>query len=147
LNPRATGASNLDEFLADPAIWPLDEQDQDAELSRRAWAFARESPLRVCSLAMTKLRRYWSPGPNAAGFQNPALAAAGLVVELPVFALMALGLWRRRRDPRAWVLLAGPVLYFCAVHMIFASSMRYRIPGEVPALGLAAVGFLSLRRR
>src|SRR5262249_44629351 len=32
LNPKATGASNMDEFLADPAIWPLDEQNQDAEL-------------------------------------------------------------------------------------------------------------------
>jgi hypothetical protein len=37
-------------------------------------------------------------------------------------------------------LLAGPLLYFCAIHMVFASSMRYRIPGEMPALGLAAIG-------
>jgi 4-amino-4-deoxy-L-arabinose transferase-like glycosyltransferase len=140
LNPKATGASNMDEFLADPAIWPLDEQDQDAELSRRAWDFAREQPLRVLWLAAVKFGRYWSPWPNAEGFRNPVMAVASSVVELPVFILMAVGLWVRRRDGRAWVLLAGPVLYFCAVHMVFASSMRYRIPGEVPALTLAAIG-------
>jgi 4-amino-4-deoxy-L-arabinose transferase-like glycosyltransferase len=145
LNPRATGASDMDAFLADPAIWPLGEQDQDAELTRRAWAFARQNPSRVFWLARIKLGRYWSPWPNAEGFRAPALAVASAVVELPVFALMALGLWRRRRDPRAWVLLAGPILYFCALHLLFASSMRYRIPGEVPALGLVAVGVCAVR--
>ena len=43
LNLRASGASDMS-FLADPEIWPLDEQDQDAELTRRAVAFARENP-------------------------------------------------------------------------------------------------------
>jgi 4-amino-4-deoxy-L-arabinose transferase-like glycosyltransferase len=144
LNPKATGASNMDEFRADPAIWPLDEQDQDAELSRRAWDFAREQPLRVLWLAAVKFGRYWSPWPNAEGFRNPVLAVASSVVELPVFILMAMGLWVRRRDGRAWVLLAGPILYFCAVHLVFASSMRYRIPGEVPALSLAASGLAAV---
>ena len=47
LNPSATGASDMD-FLHDREIWPLDEQDQDAELTRRAIAFAtRESVSRV----------------------------------------------------------------------------------------------------
>jgi 4-amino-4-deoxy-L-arabinose transferase-like glycosyltransferase len=147
LNPRATGASDMPAFLADPAIWPLDEEDQDAELSRRAWAFARADPARVFSLAWIKLGRYWSPWPHAEGFRATALAVASAAVELPVFALMALGLWSRRRDPRAWVLLAGPILYFCALHLLFASSMRYRIPGEVPALGLAAVGVSVVSRR
>ena len=32
--------------------------------------------------------------------------------------------------------LARPLLYFAALHMVFASSMRYRIPGEMPALVL-----------
>ena len=45
--------------------------------------------------------------------------------------------------PRAWALLAGPLLYFCLLHLIFASSMRYRIPGEMPAMGLAAIGWMK----
>jgi 4-amino-4-deoxy-L-arabinose transferase-like glycosyltransferase len=145
LNPNATGASEMIPFLRDPEIWPLDEQDQDAELTRRALAFARENPGRVLGLAAVKLGRYWSPWPHAAGFRSLGLAVGSAVVEGPILVLMALGLWDRRRDPRAWVLLAGPLLYFAAVHAVFASSMRYRIPGEIPALGLAAVGWARLR--
>ncbi|MGP0070235.1 MAG: ArnT family glycosyltransferase [Isosphaeraceae bacterium] len=145
LNPRATGGSDMS-FLADPEIWPLDEQDQDAELTRLAVDFARDHPLRVLVLAVSKFGRYWSPWPNAQGFRSPILAVASTVVELPLFGLIAVGLWGRRRDARAWVILAGPLLYFCALHMVFASSMRYRIPGEMPGLGLAALGWARLAR-
>ncbi len=143
LNPRATGASDMS-FLSDPEIWPLDEQDQDAELTRRAFAFARENPGRTLALAASKLGRYWSPWPNADGFRSAIVAVGSAVVELPIFVLMAMGLWASRRDPRAWVLLAGPLLYFCALHMAFASSMRYRIPAEIPGLGLAAIGWARI---
>ncbi len=143
LNPRADGGSEMLPFLRDPEIWPLDEQDQDAELTRRAFDFAREHPGRVLGLAIAKLGRYWSPWPQAAGFRSWVLAVASGAVELPILGLIAIGLWDRRRDPRAWVLLAGPLLYFCALHTVFASSMRYRIPGEMPALGLAAIGWVS----
>jgi 4-amino-4-deoxy-L-arabinose transferase-like glycosyltransferase len=146
LNPRATGASDMS-FLSDHEIWPLDEQDQDAELTRRAVDFAREQPARVLSLALVKLGRYWSPWPNAVGIRSPALVLAGAVVELPLFGLVVLGAWDRRHDPRACALLAGPLLYFCVLHMVFASSMRYRIPGEMPALGLAAIGWTRVRER
>jgi 4-amino-4-deoxy-L-arabinose transferase-like glycosyltransferase len=145
LNPKATGASDMVAFLEDPEIWPLDEQDQDAVLTRRAVTFARENPARAIKLAVIKLARYWSPWPNAEGFRSRSLVVAGAVVEIPIFGLMALGAWDRRRDRRAWALLAGPLLYFCAIHLVFASSMRYRIPGEMPALGLAAMGWFKLR--
>jgi hypothetical protein len=143
LNPRATGASDMT-FVSDPEIWPLGEQDQDAELTRRAIAFARAEPMRVFSLAVVKLGRYWTPWPNADVLQNPVAVVAGTMVELPILGLIWVGAWDRRRDLRAWVLLAGPVLYFCALHLVFASSMRYRIPGEIPALGLAAIGWNKL---
>jgi len=143
LNTEATGASDM-AYLGNPDIWPLDEQGQDADLTRHAAAFAREQPWRVLELGVAKLGRYWSPWPNADGFSSPALAVISAVVELPIFALLALGAWDRRRDPRALVLLTGPVLYFCALHVVFASSMRYRIPAEIPALGLAAIGWRTL---
>ena len=74
LNPRATGASDMLPFLRDPEIWPLDEQDQDAELTRRAIAFARQEPGSVLGLAFLKFGRYWSPWPNAAGFRSWGVA-------------------------------------------------------------------------
>jgi hypothetical protein len=139
LNPAATGASNMD-FLADPEVWPLDELNQDRRLTRWALEFARDQPGRVVTLAIRKLGRYWSPWPNVdtAPFW-PASVASGVVM-VPLLGFMVLGLWDRRFDARAWVLLAGPILYFCVVHLVFASSMRYRIPGEFPAMGLAAAG-------
>jgi 4-amino-4-deoxy-L-arabinose transferase-like glycosyltransferase len=143
LNPRATGASDMS-FLADPDIWPLDEEDQDAELTRRAARFVRENPRRALELAIVKLGRFWSPWPNALGFRSWRAVIAGAAVELPILGLMAIGAWNRRRDLRAWVLGAGPVLYFSAVHLVFASSMRYRIPGEMPAMALAAYGCMAL---
>jgi hypothetical protein len=147
LNPTATGASDMDTFMASPEVWPLDEEQQDATLRRRALAFAREHPGRVLRLALVKLARYWSPWPNAATFRSPVVLLAGAAVELPIYALILLGAWDRRRDPRGLVLLAGPLLYFCALHMVFASSMRYRIPAEMPALVLAAIGLARLRAR
>jgi len=146
LNPSATGASDM-KFLEAPDIWPLDELDQDRELRRRALEFVQDQPGRALELARFKLARYWSPWPNAEGFRWPPLAVASTLVVVPLLALTALGLWHRSRDPRAWVLLAGPLCYFCILHMVFASSMRYRIPGELPAMGLAAVGVMTIARQ
>ncbi len=141
LNPDADGGSSMLGFLRDPTIWPLDEPDQDAELTHRALAFVRQYPGRALELALGKLGRYWSPWPRGGPWW---LAIACTLVEVPILATMALGLWDRRRDPRAWALLAGPILYFAALHMAFASSMRYRIPGELPALTLSAIGYARL---
>jgi hypothetical protein len=146
LNPGATGASDM-KFLESPEFWPLDELDQDQALTHRALEFVRQQPGRVLELALLKLGRYWSPWPNAEGFRSPLLAIFSTLVVVPPLALAAFGLWRSWSDPRAWVLLAGPLVYFCLLHMVFASSMRYRIPGELPAMGLAATGLLAIVRR
>jgi Dolichyl-phosphate-mannose-protein mannosyltransferase len=146
INPMATGKSDMS-FLSDPEIWPLDELDQDAELTRRASGFARTHPGRVGALAFIKLARYWSPWPNADNFRSPVLLIATAIVEIPVLGLIVLGAYRCRRELRTLVLLAGPVVYFCALHLAFASSMRYRVPGQMPALGLAAIGWITLIAR
>lgn len=147
LNPEATGASDMDPFMAAPDIWPLDEETQDAVLRDRALAFVRERPGRALELAAIKFARYWSPWPNAATFRSPVVALASALLTVPLYGLMLVGAWDRRRDLRALVVLAGPLVYFCALHMVFASSMRYRIPAEMPALVLAAIGFEAIRRR
>jgi 4-amino-4-deoxy-L-arabinose transferase-like glycosyltransferase len=144
LNPNATGASDMLGFLFETEVWPLDEEAQDALLRSRALAFVREQPGQALWLAMVKLGRFWSPWPNADTFQAWPVAVASALITLPQFALMAVGAWDRRRDPRAIVVLLGPLIYFMILHMIFASSMRYRIPAAVPALALAAIGLRRL---
>jgi 4-amino-4-deoxy-L-arabinose transferase-like glycosyltransferase len=139
LNPNATGASNM-KFRDEPEFRRLSELDQDAALTRRAIQFARTHPPRVLELAVIKLLRYWSPWPNAEEYHAPALAVVSTVVVVPFYLLFLAGVWHRRCDLRALVLLAGPLLYFCAVHLVFVSSVRYRVAGELPAMALAAMG-------
>ncbi len=143
LSPTATGASDM-RFREAPEIRSLGEIEQDQELTRRAIEFTRENPARTLQLGLIKLGRYWSPWPNASEFQSPLMAVASTVIVIPVYVLLLAGVWNRRRDPRALVLVAGPLIYFCAVHLVFVSSIRYRIPGEMIAAPLAGVGFRSL---
>jgi len=146
LNPRAAGDSEMS-FLSDPEFWPLGEEAQDDALRARALAFARDHPVAALRLAAVKAARFWSPWPNAAAFRRPALAALSALFTIPQFALIALGCWDRRRDPRALALLGLPLAYTSALHLIFVGSMRYRVPAAVPALGLAALGLRALLNR
>jgi len=139
LRPGATGASDM-AFLDAPDVRALGEREQDAELRDRAIRFARAHPGAALRLAAVKAGRYWSPRPNDASFRSPGLDLAAACVTLPLYGLILAGAWASRRDPRALILLAGPILYFAAIHMVFVSSVRYRIPGELPAMGLAAIG-------
>jgi 4-amino-4-deoxy-L-arabinose transferase-like glycosyltransferase len=140
LNPAATGGSDM-RFTEDPDLRTLDELKQDSVLRDRALDFARRQPLQAVRLAAIKIGRFWSPWPNAENLRFRPIALASALVTLPLFGLILLGFWACRGDLRALVLLAGPLLYFCVLHMVFVSSVRYRIPGLVPALGLAAIGF------
>jgi 4-amino-4-deoxy-L-arabinose transferase-like glycosyltransferase len=146
LNPGATGASDM-RFREQGDIRTLEELEQDATLTRRAVEFARENPGRVLELAVVKFGRYFSPWPNAEEIRSRWLAVASAAVVIPVYCLIIAGLWNRRRDVRATVLLAGPLFYFCAVHLVFVSSIRYRIPGEMVAATLAGMGFRSIEGR
>ena len=143
INPHATGASDMG-FLNDPEFWPLDEEAQDQLLSARAIAFARENPGRVARLAVVKAGRFWSPWPNAEAFASPWVALSSCLVVLPIFGLTAVGIWRSRHDNQALVLLGLPLLYTFALHLLFVSSMRYRIPVFVPAFGFTALACSNL---
>lgn len=145
LNPHATGASDMS-FLYEPDIRRLDETQMDDALRSRAWAFARAHTGEAIKLAVVKSARFWSPWPNADVLRSPLVACASALVTLPVYALVLIGAWDRRRDLRALVLLAGPLCYFWVLHMLFVGSIRYRIPGMIPALGLAAAGLARLAR-
>ncbi len=140
LHPGATGASDM-RFLDDPAIRSLAEPRQDAVLLARAVGFVRDRPAEALRLAAVKAGRFWSPWPNADALRSPVAAIGSAAVTLPLFALLIRGAWRLRRDARALVLLAGPLLGFAALHMAFVGSLRYRIAPSVPALGLAAAGW------
>jgi 4-amino-4-deoxy-L-arabinose transferase-like glycosyltransferase len=139
LRPDADGSSDM-RFLDVPAIRALDETTQDRTLRDQALDFARGHPGRAVELAAIKAARFWSPWPNADQFSSPRANLASAAAVIPLYLLLLAGAWDRRHDPRALVLLAGPLLYFAGLHMVFVSSIRYRIPAAVPAFGLAAAG-------
>ncbi len=140
INPEADGSSDM-RFVDASEVRSLGEVEQDQVFRDRSLAFAQAQPGRVAQLAGIKFARFWSPWPNADTLRNRWVALGSAAVTLPVFALIAVGVWDRRRDLRALALLGGPLLYFCGLHLVFVSSIRYRIPGLVPALGLAGFGW------
>ncbi len=138
ISPEADGSSAM-EFVDAPDVRALGEVEQDRTFRDRALAFARAASGAVVQLAAIKLGRFWSPWPNADTLRNRGVALASAVVTVPVFALIAVGVWDRRRDFRALALLAGPLLYFCGLHLVFVSSIRYRIPWPRPRAGSGGV--------
>lgn len=143
LGPDADGSSDMT-FLEAQEIRSLGEVEQDATLRRLAADFAREHPDRALGLAAVKVARFWSPWPNADELSAPGVGILSGVATIPVFALLAVGLWDRRKDPRSLVLLVGTLVYFCLLHAVFVSSIRYRLPGMVPAMGVVAAGVVRL---
>lgn len=141
-NPEnTTGDSDMAFFDRENLLSKMSEYEVDQEYRRRAWEFASSHPERVALLAAKKSLRYWNPFPNAVQFQSiPGLSLATLACYVCVFLPAVIGAWIHRRD---WLMLAmtiGPILYFAGLHMIFVSSVRYRLPAEYAVMVVSAAG-------
>ena len=147
---NSNGDSDMAFFDQENLMSKMSEYEMDREYRKRAWAFAFENPGRVAELAWKKTLRYWNPFPNADQFKSRrSLMVVSLVWYLVVFVPGVVGAWSLRRSPGVLAMTAGPILYFAALHLVFVSSVRYRLPGEYPMLILSAVGWevLLLRGR
>jgi hypothetical protein len=147
LNPQATGDSDMTFFERDALLNRMSEYEMDREYRRRAWEFAAAEPGRALQLAMIKALRYWSVVPNAPQFQKWWASLGLAVFTLPLYGLAIAGMVLHRRQWRRWLLAAGPILFFAAVHLLFVGSIRYRLPAEYPLWILAAAGLVGLCRR
>lgn len=149
LNPDATGDSDMQFFETDAVMrrLGLSEYEMDRYYREKAWEFVRENPRRALELAFIKLGRFWKPWPNAEQFNQPLLSAAVAVWFIPLVALAVCGAWSGRRRFWPLALTAGPILYFTAIHIVFVSSLRYRLPAEYPLAILAAAGLNHLLQR
>lgn len=137
LSPMATGASDMtfvdwfrEEELASPSA-PEDvhfEVRLDKRMKDASIAWIKKHPQEVLRLACVKFYRLWAPVPREQAFNKPLLKAALLVSYLPVMILGLIGLIRAlRKDHAVWI-LAIPALYITALHVVFVSSIRYRVP-------------------
>jgi 4-amino-4-deoxy-L-arabinose transferase-like glycosyltransferase len=144
LNPHATGDSDMTFYERDRLTGRLSEYEVDREYRRRAWQFVKADPGRTLELAFIKLVRYWNPLPNAQQFRAVAVAAPVCVFYLLLMLPAAWAAWHHRKQTWLWLLTAGPILYFAALHMVFVSSLRYRLPAEYPLWILAAAGLTGI---
>lgn len=141
LNPEATGGSDMRFFDVEQAGRTMTEYEVDRHYRRRAWEFVKQNPGRAIELAGLKLVRFWKPWPSAPEFDSVPYRLGVAVFFLPAVVLAARGWWIHRRDAWAWLLTLGPAIYFCAVHLVFVASLRYRLPAEYPMYVLSAAGF------
>ena len=150
LQPGATGGSDMAFFDRDQLPQSLSEYEVDQEYRQRAKQLALEDPARVIRLAVAKFLRFWNLWPNADQFQNRWICIGMTAFYMPVFGLVLVGVMAWRKRIWSLVICAGPIIYFTGIHLIFVSSLRYRLPAEYPLLVLAAAGlqlvFAKLRK-
>ena len=95
-------------------------------------------------MALVKVARFWSPWPNEREFRAPLVVLGTTVGTVPVWLFGLLAVWRNRRRWDFLVVTVVPILYFCALHAVFVSSVRYRVPvgGMFALLGGAGIAIV-----
>jgi hypothetical protein len=125
----------------------MSEYDVNRHYNDAAWQFVRENPGQTAELALKKLWRFWKPWPGAKEFNHWTYKVAVAVWFLPLLLFSVIGIRQLRRNWPALLLCIGPILYFSALHTVFVSSLRYRLPAEYPLAVVAAVGLLACLSR
>ena len=149
VGPQATGAGDLGDIKAMPAVAGLDEVAWNEWFLDASWEAMRDDPGRICRLAGVKLARTWSPILHAQEYGSTAIRVIFAVWSLPLFALVVVGIILMLRSRRAIACLGLllPALYLSALHCLFVGSIRYRV-GAIPMLAvLAAVAAVALWNR
>jgi 4-amino-4-deoxy-L-arabinose transferase-like glycosyltransferase len=146
-NPQANGDSNMEFFERDRLMDRMSEFDVDRYYREKSWQFVRENPTRAAWLTVDKLLRFWMPWPNATQFSGTALKVLIAIYFIPLLVAAGIGLVWGPRNPWAWALALGPILYFSCIHAVFLGSLRYRLPAEYPLCVAAAVGLRLLWKR
>ena len=137
LNPEATGASDMT-FMTNTKRNELTETELDHHFQTQALEFALNNPTRVIDLMRIKLARFWNFQPNTAMFNHFFVNGIFSIAYLSVVVLGLIGIWKHREHRYTLFLLLLPLAYFCLLHLVFVSSLRYRLPGMYPWMVLAA---------
>jgi hypothetical protein len=144
LGPQATGAGDLGDIKAMPAVAGLDEVAWNDWFLRQSREAIRNDPWRTVKLAGIKLARTWSPVLHAREYRSTGIRLIFAAWSIPFFALAVGGIVMLRRQPGICLALLLPALYLSALHSLFVGSVRYRV-GATPMLAvLAATAGLAL---
>ncbi|TWT49065.1 hypothetical protein KOR42_39820 [Thalassoglobus neptunius] len=140
VQPGANGESDMRFFDDDGLTQEMTEYEVDQEYRKRSRELILADPLRIAHLSWLKFVRYWNLWPNADQFQSWSLKSLLGLFYLPVLTFSVYGAWVHRGQYWSMVICLGPVLYFMLIHLVFVSSLRYRLPGEYPMLVMTALG-------
>ncbi len=132
---------------ADDAAAGREAAGFEARLDRRlhdaAMAWARGHPRAVGTLMVRKFCRMWNLWPNVDELRSAPIRWAVAAGFVPVLVLGAAGAWIGvRASALAWLCIL-PAAYFTSLHVVFASSIRYREPAMVVWIVLAAAALAA----
>ncbi|MHC5055975.1 MAG: glycosyltransferase family 39 protein [Planctomycetota bacterium] len=143
LAPDATGGWDpcCDSWPAEEMA-PLGEVGRAGLLRRRAWESAAANPLRTVGLVFVKEARLWSPVPWARAYRKARYWAVGIASFVLLVGAAAVGAVLGRRDWRRWWPALAPGAYLTILMLVFAGSVRYRVPAHA-ALAVLAGAFYA----
>jgi len=141
-NPESTGVMAIDQGRVDKTRaqrFPnFSEADRDKLFQAEAVKFIRENPRRFAQLCWIRFVQLWKLYSARVPLSNSLVMIASFGVALPFFLVQVI---RRgwRRGPELLFLLI--ILSHTALHMVYGSIVRYRIPIEPLIMVMAITGF------
>ena len=123
---------------------PLGEVDRDRYLRRAALRHVQANPGRAAALAFVKLARLWSPVPWAPSYRTPFYWAVGILAFVLLAVAAGAGGWLGRAGWREWWPALAPAVYLTMLTLVFAGSVRYRVPAHAGLAVLAGVAYAAL---
>lgn len=140
--PSATGGTGgwykrTVDWTAPPASASESEFVRSRRMLREGLRYAFTHPARTLGRIPRKFWNMWRPWTSGASAGSTIVASTQYVL---LVCLYAWGLWRRRREWRAFAILHLPVVYSIALHTIVSSTVRYRYPLLPLMIVVAACG-------
>ncbi|MDR1385163.1 MAG: hypothetical protein LBJ67_15135 [Planctomycetaceae bacterium] len=155
LNPDATGASDmrfvetfrrLEREHPSTDLRGTYEYRLNERIKHASMDWLRQNPQKAMELAVVKFFRLWNVFPNEPAFSQPLVRLILFLTNTPLFIGAACGFWKARRRFRAEsFIFVIPAVYLTLLHMIFVSSLRYRLPATLCLMILAAFFFGTMR--
>jgi len=156
LSPTATGASDMafaDEFRRlererpthgsrDTYEYRVNERTKQAAID-----WAKKNLGRVCELAVIKFFRLWNIWPNEPAFAGPMIRLIVFITYTPILVLALIGFVVTCRCSFDYAVLILPAIYLTMLHVIFVSSLRYRVPAMLCLMILAAYAIFAFCNR
>ncbi len=120
-----------------------EETERDKLYFKKTIEVIRKNPGRFMGLLKNKFKRFWNVVPNASEFTKSLyriISVMSFGVMLPFFVLgFVLSMKNRKAQ-----FMHSLILFFTVFHVIFLSSIRYRVPIEPFYIMFAVYGFFRI---